>query len=115
MRSHAHPNVKLSKITPLSNGNECYDVRSVSEVHFIPADRRSTKENCVQVTKISFKQLLHLPHFKKLFLFIYILTPRRRGCRVVDLKVPTMLTTRVGVRGRTSAKVVAHDRRTIKE
>ena len=42
---------------------------------------------------ISFKRLLQLPHFKKLFLFIHIYTAssrlsRRQGCRVVDLKVP---------------------------
>ena len=57
----------------LSNGNECYDVRSVLEVHLIADRTLLGQKNCLHVTEIGFKRLLQISNFRKVFLFKYII------------------------------------------
>ena len=73
----------------MSNVRACYDVRSVFEVHLIADTVSFSEQNCLQVTKASFKRSLQPSNSKKLFLIIYI-DNASWSCRVVDLELPGM-------------------------
>ena len=76
MRSHAHYNVKPSIITSSEQRQRMLRREMCFGVHLMDLywriGHRLAKENCSQITKISFKRLLQqLPHFKSFFIHIY--------------------------------------------